>query len=285
MADHPGYADSDRTELAAMEKHKVWDTVPITSLTSNERQNLCRAHMLRYPKFSGKTNGERQVEKLKSRLVFDGRSQSTAQSGNWTASNTPRQSSIMLHFGMAPLCENEVFMSTDISTTFPRAPQHTADGSRCVMRMPRDIATFTRINGKPVENVHILRKSKVTVRPATIQPRVRTTVRFVGQLKRSTVDPCVFYSKSGLLRMIVFVDDCNWRGCPKESAELVKLFETRWQAECKPCKYFLNMRAGRQWIHKHIPATLCRPHGKSVPTPISKVGANPISPWDLSLES
>ena len=60
---HPGYADSDRTELAAMEKHKVWDTVPITSLTSNERQNLCRAHM-RYPKFSGETNGERQVEKL-----------------------------------------------------------------------------------------------------------------------------------------------------------------------------------------------------------------------------
>ena len=59
------------------------------------------------------------------------------------------------------------------------------------------------------------------------------------------MDPCVFYSKSGLLRMIVFVDDCNWRGCPKESADLVKLFETRWQAECKPCKYFLNMRLGR----------------------------------------
>ena len=250
MADHPGYADSDRTELAAMEKHKVWDTVPITSLTSNERQNLCRAHMLRYPKFSGETNGERQVEKLKSRLVFDGRSQSTAQSGNWTASNTPRQSSIMLHFGMAPLCENEVFMSTDISTAFLRAPQHTADGSRCVMRMPRDIATFTRVNGKPVENVHILRKSLYGQRQSSLAYE-RLFVSWAcddpsgPQLKRSTVDPCVFYSKSGLLRMIVFVDDCNWRGCPKESAELVKLFETRWQAECKPCKYFLNMRLGR----------------------------------------
>ena len=250
LADHPGYADSDRTELAAMEKHKVWDTVPITSLTSDERQNLCRAHMLRYPKFSGETNGERQVEKLKSRLVFDGRSQSTTQSGNWTASNTPRQSSIMLHFGMAPLCENEVFMSTDISTAFLRAPQHTADGSRCVMRMPRDIATFTRINGKPVENVHILRKSLYGQRQSSLAYE-RLFVSWACDdpngplLKRSTVDPCVFYSKTGLLRMIVFVDDCNWRGCPKESADLVKLFETRWQAECKPCKYFLNMRLGR----------------------------------------
>ena len=250
VADHPGYADSDRTELAAMEKHKVWDTVPITSLTNDERQNLCRAHMLRYPKFSGEINGERQVEKLKSRLVFDGRSQSAAQSGNWTASNTPRQSSIMLHFGMAPLCKDEVFMSTDISTAFLRAPQHTADGSRCVMRMPRDIATFTRINGKPVENVHILRKSLYGQRQSSLAYE-RLFVSWAcddpsgPQLKRSTVDPCVFYSKSGLLRMIVFVDDCNWRGCPKESAELVKMFEKRWQAECKPCKYFLNMRLGR----------------------------------------
>ena len=64
-------------------------------------------------------------------------------------------------------------------------------------------------------------------------------------LKRSTVDPCVFCSEPRLLRMIVYVDDCNWRGCPKESAELVKMFESRWQAECKPCKYFLNMRLAR----------------------------------------
>ena len=250
IADNAGYAESDRKELAAMDKHDVWDTVPITSLTDNERSQLCRAHMLRYPKFSGEINGERQVEKLKSRLVFDGRSQSKAQSGNWTASNTPRQSTIMLHFGMAPLCENEVFMSTDISTAFLRAPQHTADGSRCVMRMPKDIATFTMVNGKPVENVHILKRSLYGQR----QSSLAYEKLFVSwacddpkgpQLKRSTVDPCVFYSKSGLLRMIVFVDDCNWRGCPKESAELVKMFETRWQTECKPCKYFLNMRLGR----------------------------------------
>ena len=130
-----------------------------TQFTNEERQNLCRAHMLRYPKFSGEINDERQVEKLKSRLVFDGRSQSRSQSGNWTASNTPRQSAIMLHFGMEPMCADEVFMSTDISTAFLRAPQHTADGSRCILRMPRDIATFTVVDGKPVENVHILRKS------------------------------------------------------------------------------------------------------------------------------
>ena len=212
LADNPGYADSDRKELDAMEKHKVWETVPITSLTNDERQNLCRAHMLRYPKFSGEINGERQVDKLKSRLVFDGRSQSTAQSGNWTASNTPRQSSIMLHFGMAPLCENEVFMSTDISTAFLRAPQQTADGSRCVMRMPRDIATFTMINGRPVENVHILRKSLYGQR----QSSLAYEKLFVSwacddpkgpKLKRSTVDPCVFYSEPRLLRMIVYVDE------------------------------------------------------------------------------
>ena len=203
LADSPGYADSDRKELDAMEKHKVWETVPMTSLTNDERQNLCRAHMLRYPKFSGEINGERQVEKLKSRLVFDGRSQSSSQSGDWTASNTPRQSSIMLHFGMAPLCENEVFMSTDISTAFLRAPQHTADGSRCILRMPRDIATFAMIDGKPVENVHILRKSLYGQR----QSSLAYEKLFVSwacddpkgpKLKRSTVDPCVFYSESGL---------------------------------------------------------------------------------------
>ena len=191
------------------------------------------------------------MEKLKSRLVFDGRSQSSSQSGDWTASNTPRQSSILLHFGMTPLCENEVFfMPTDISTAFLRAPQHTADGSRCILRMPRDIATFAMIDGKPVENVHILRKSLYGQR----QSSLAYEKLFVSwacddpkgpKLKRSTVDPCVFYSESGLLRMIVYVDDCNWRGCPKESAALVEMFENRWQADCKPCKYFLNMRLAR----------------------------------------
>ena len=141
-------------------------------------------------------------------------------------------------------------MSTDISTAFLRAPQHTADGSRCILRMPRDIATFAMIDGKPVENVHILRKSLYGQR----QSSLAYEKLFVSwacddpkgpKLKRSTVDPCVFYSESGLLRMIVYVDDCNWRGCPKESAALVEMFENRWQADCKPCKYFLNMRLAR----------------------------------------
>ena len=39
MADNPGCADSDRKELDAMEK--VWETVPMTSLTNGERQTLC----------------------------------------------------------------------------------------------------------------------------------------------------------------------------------------------------------------------------------------------------
>ena len=72
-----------------MEEHEVWDTIPITSLSNQERNDPCRAHMLRCPKHSGEINGERQVDKLKSRLVFDGRSQPASQCGDWTASNTP----------------------------------------------------------------------------------------------------------------------------------------------------------------------------------------------------
>ena len=283
IADNPGYAASDAKELKAMEDHEVWETVPITSLTIEERKNLCRAHMLRYPKFSGELNGERQVEKLKSRLVFDGRSQSVSQCGEWTASNTPRQSTCMMHFGMAPLCENEVFMSTDISTAFLRAPQQTADGSRCIMRMPRDIATFAMDGGKLTENVHVLKRSLYGQRQSSLAYE-KLFVTWAcddpngPQLKRSTVDPCVFYSASGLLRMIVYVDDCNWRGCPVESANLVKMFESRWGAECKPCKYFLNMRLARDdrgYINvsqphyaDHMAKVFDLEHGKVARTPL-----------------
>ena len=37
IADHPGYAASDTKELKAMEEHEVWDTIPITSLSNQER--------------------------------------------------------------------------------------------------------------------------------------------------------------------------------------------------------------------------------------------------------
>ena len=283
ISDNPGYAASDAKELKAMEDHEVWETVPITSLTDEERKNLCRAHMLRYPKFSGELNGERQVEKLKSRLVFDGRSQSVSQCGEWTASNTPRQSTCMMHFGMAPLCKNEVFMSTDISTAFLRAPQQTADGSRCIMRMPRDIATFTTDGGKLTENVHVLKRSLYGQRQSSLAYE-KLFVTWAcddpngPQFQRSTVDPCVFYSASGRLRMIVYVDDCNWRGCPVESANLVKMFELRWGAECKLCKYFLNMRLARDdrgYINvsqphyaDHMAKVFDLEHGKVARTPL-----------------
>ena len=106
IADHPGHAASDTKELKAMEEHEVWDKITITSSSNQERSDLCRVHMLRYPKYSGEINGERQADKLKFRLVFDGRSQPASQCGDWTASNTPRQSTCTMHFGMAPLCKN-----------------------------------------------------------------------------------------------------------------------------------------------------------------------------------
>ena len=159
LADHPGYAQSDAKEMRAMQDHDVWDSVPITSLTSDERSDLCRAHMLRYPKYSGEF-GSRVVSKLKSRLVFDGRSQSRAQSGVYTASNTPRSSTIMTHLALKPMCKDEAFLSCDISTAFLRADQRTAEGSRCIVRLPKDIATFkANEHGRLIEQVHVLTKS------------------------------------------------------------------------------------------------------------------------------
>ena len=65
------------------------------------------AHFLRYPKYTGE-EGTKTIEKYKTRIVFNGTTQSYEQSGKSTASSTPRARTINMHFGMAPICENEV---------------------------------------------------------------------------------------------------------------------------------------------------------------------------------
>lgn len=62
---------------------------------------------------------------------------------------------------------------------------------------------------------------------------------------RSTVDPSMFYSRSGDVRLIVFVDDCCWRGEPRAAKRLAALFKAKWDADSDDCKYFLNMRIKR----------------------------------------
>ena len=42
FVNRPGGATAGLTYKTAMEKHKVWETVPMTVLTNDERQNLCR---------------------------------------------------------------------------------------------------------------------------------------------------------------------------------------------------------------------------------------------------
>ena len=62
---------------------------------------------------------------------------------------------------------------------------------------------------------------------------------------RSTVDPSMFYSRYGDVRLIVFVDDCCWRGEPRAAKRLAALFKAKWDADSDDCKYFLNMRIKR----------------------------------------
>ena len=53
-ADNPGYQLSDKTELKNMDNEGVWEPIPVSQLTQNEQQDICRCHLLRYPKWTGK---------------------------------------------------------------------------------------------------------------------------------------------------------------------------------------------------------------------------------------
>ena len=236
-----GYRESDRIELKNMENNRVWNRRLITELTAQEKRTMGRAHMLRYAKFTGE-GGLRRLAKLKSRLVYDGRSQSVEQSGTNTKSCTPRQSTINMHFGLAPMCTNEVNKSADLTSAFLFAPQHTEDGSASYMRMPFDIREYDDVDGRPVEVVYELKKSLYGQRNSPKRFEIlfsNWAIKEAG-LIRSTVDPCLYYSKSGNLRILQFVDDSHARGCPKEFAEFEKLFEKKWGSKFADCTFYLN---------------------------------------------
>ena len=246
LREHTGYTESDKTELLNMERNSVWKRTLITDLTPQERKGMGRAHMLRYAKFTG-VGGHRRLAKLKSRLVYDGRSQPIAQSGTNIKSCTPRQSTINMHFGLAPLCENEVNKSADLTSAFLFAPQYTEDGSTSYMRMPADIREYEIVRGRPVEVVYELRKSLYGQRnsPKRFEILFSNWATQEAGLVRSTVDPSLYYSKSGKLRILQFVDDSHARGCPIEFAEFEKIFEEKWGSKFADCNFYLNTITNR----------------------------------------
>ena len=241
-ADNEGYMNSDAKELDNMHNNDVWEPVPITQLTPTEKEAMCRAHLLRYPKWSGSA-GHRTLEKLKSRLVFDGRSQSYEQSGQYTASCTPRNSTINTHFGLAPLCKNEVNRKADITAAFLKAAQYTADGSACHVRLPIDMRQTIKQHGHDVEIVYKLKKSLYGQRNSPKQFEKLFAQWAVNEygLIRSTVDPCIYYHKENKFRLLQFVDDSNVRGEPTAVQHFEQAFATRWDAEFEDCTYYLNM--------------------------------------------
>ena len=246
LKESEGYRESDNIELKNMENNNVWNRKLITDLTSHEKKTMGRAHMLRYAKFTG-DGGLKRLAKLKSRLVYDGRSQSVEQSGTNTKSCTPRQSTINMHFGLAPLCASEVNKSADLTSAFLFAPQHTEDGSASYMRMPYDIREYEEVDGRPVEVVYELKKSLYGQRNSPKRFEIlfsNWAVKEAG-LIRSTVDPCLYYSKSGNLRILQFVDDSHARGCPKEFAAFEKFFEKRWGTTFSDCSFYLNTITSR----------------------------------------
>ena len=241
LKESDGYREADRIELKNMENNQVWEKRLITELSNHDRKTMGRAHVLRHAKFTGK-GGLRRLAKLKSRLVYDGRSQSIEQSGTNTKSCTPRQSTINMHFALAPLCANEVNKSADLTSAFLFAPQHTEDGSASYMRMPFDIREYEMVDGRPVELVHELKKSLYGQRNSPKRFEILFSNWAVNEagLIRSTVDPCLYYSKSGKLRILQFVDDSHARGCPEEFAEFATLFQKRWGSKFEDCTFYLN---------------------------------------------
>ena len=238
LKEHAGYTQSDAVELENMRRNEVWIARKITDLGQTDRKNMARAHMLRYAKFTS-AGGVRVLDKLKSRLVYDGSTQSLAQSGTNTKSCTPRQSTIMMHFGLKPLCANSVNRKADLTSAFLFAPQYTADGSRSFVRLPADIREYK----DGVELVYELNKSLYGQRNSPKRFEIlfsQWAVKEAG-LIRSTVDPCLYYSKSGKLRMLQFVDDSHLVGDPEEAAAFEALFFKRWGARFETCDFYLNM--------------------------------------------
>ena len=117
--------------------------------------------------------------------MYDGRSQPREQSG--FKSCTPRQSTINMHFGLAPLCENEglaeVNKSADLTSAFLFAPQYTEDGFTSHMRMPADIKSLYGQRNSP-KRFEILFSNWVTREASLIRSTVdRTPVCIIRRLE------------------------------------------------------------------------------------------------------
>ena len=183
--------------------------------------------------------------RMKSRLVHDGRSQSEAQSGENVKSCTPRQATILMHFGLAPVVPKQVCRKADLTAAFLKAPQHTADGSKSHVRLPADIAEYKQTpDGRWVEIVYELKKSLCGQRNSPQRFEILFSNWMINEagMARSTVDPSIYYSRSGKLRVLQFVDDSCLIGCPVEAARFEKLFKLKWGTEFENCDYYLNMR-------------------------------------------
>ena len=244
--DNPGYRDSDEAELHTIEKNQVWERVPVTDLNAVEKASVMRAVALRYPKWTS-VGGVKTLSKLKTRVVVDGRSMNESQSGKYIASSTPRTTSLMMHFGATPLTPNEVNRQADITGAFLKVKQYTADGSRCFVRLPADMAEYTTINGRRVELVYLLKRTLYGQpnSPFLFEQAFSEWATTEGGLVRSTVDPCLYYSPSGKLRLLQMVDDSHLRGCPKEAAAFEKAYEQKWGSKFEDAAFWLNMNITR----------------------------------------
>ena len=237
------YRKTDQEELNNLTKNDVTEEHLITSLTQKELSQLNMAHFLRYPKYTGE-DGTKTIEKYKTRIVFNGTTQSIEQSGNNTASSTPRATTINMHFAMAPVCKNEVNLKADITAAFLKADQYTADGSRCFMRFPADMRQY---NKEGIEIVYLLKKSLYGQRNSPLQFEklfAKWATEEAG-LIRSTVDPSVYTTKTGKVRLLQWVDDSHLRGDPEEANIFINLYEKKWNSKFEECDYFLNMRIRR----------------------------------------
>ena len=231
-AESDEYKITDKIELQNLIDNGVTEEHLITSLTEKELSQLNMAHFLRYPKYTGE-GGTKSVEKYKTRIVFNGQTQSYEQSGKFTASSTPRATTINMHFGMAPICKNEVNLKADITAAFLKADQYTADGSNCFMRFPADMRQYK--NG--VEIVYLLKKSLYGQRNSPLQFEklfAKWATEEAG-LIRSTVDPSVYTTPSRKLRLIQWVDDSHLRGDPEEAEKFIKLYEEKWNSKFEEC--------------------------------------------------
>ena len=242
-AESEEYKITDEIELNNLTEHDVTEEHLITELNPKELSQLNMAHFLRYPKYTGE-EGTKTIEKYKTRIVFNGTTQSYEQSGKNTASSTPRATTINMHFGMAPICKNEVNLKADITAAFLKADQYTADGSRCFMWFPADMRKY---NKQGIEIVYLLKKSLYGQRnsPLQFEKLFSKWATTEGGLIRSTVDPSIYTTPSGKLRLMQWVDDSHLRGDPEEAIKFIEKYEQKWNSKFEDCEYFLNMRIRR----------------------------------------